>query len=218
MSSAFVTAVADTLAPLADPARAAGMAAYMKHQFSYLGIGTPERRAACAALVRGFDGDPVPAAQALWKRKEREYQYVAVDLLRRHAKKLDGAALPALEQLVQGKSWWDTVDALAPTIGAMVWRERNLAKRMDQLIAHENFWLRRVALIHQLAWKAEADEERLFRYCLQCAHEKEFFIRKAIGWALRQHARVAPKAVQDFVDRHREQLSGLSIREATKHL
>ncbi len=218
MSKTFVAAVTSALAPLADPAQAPGMAAYMKHHFRYLGIGTPARRAACAELVRGFEGDPIAAARALWKLEEREYQYVAVDLLRRHARRLDGSDLPALEKLVQSKSWWDSVDALVPTIGEIVLRERSLAARMDVLIEADDFWLRRVAILHQLAWKDETDEKRLFRYCLQCADDKEFFIRKAIGWALRQYARTAPDAVRRFVDTHRGALSGLSVREATKHL
>lgn len=218
MSKALISAVTEALAPLADPVRAEGMAAYMKHQFRYLGIATPARRAACADLVRGFDGDPVAAAKALWKLDEREYQYVAVDLLRRHSKRQDGSDLPALVTLVQSKSWWDCVDALVPTIGEIVHRERALVARMDELIDADDFWLRRVAILHQLAWKDDTDDKRLFRYCLHCANEKEFFIRKAIGWALRQYARTAPDKVRRFVDQHGGKLSGLSVREATKHL
>ncbi|MBV8635863.1 MAG: DNA alkylation repair protein [Burkholderiaceae bacterium] len=218
MSKQFVSAVIETLAPLADPRQAQGMAAYMKHQFPYLGIATPARRTACAQLVRGFDGDPIPAAKALWKLEEREYQYVAVDLLRRHVRRLAAGDLPALEKLVQTKSWWDCVDALVPTMGEIVYRERALVARMDELIGAEDFWLRRVALLHQLDWKDETDEKRLFHYCLERAHEKEFFIRKAIGWALRQYARTAPDAVRRFTAAHGTKLSGLSLREATKHL
>ncbi|HEX7642874.1 MAG TPA: DNA alkylation repair protein [Burkholderiaceae bacterium] len=218
MSKAFVSAVVAALTPLADPARAAGMRAYMKNQFRYLGIATPARRAACAGLVRGFDGDPIAAANALWKLDGREYKYVAADLLRHHARRLGGDDLPALEALVQSKSWWDCVDALAPTIGEIVYRERSLAARMDELIEADDFWLRRVAILHQLAWKGETDEKRLFRYCLRCAGDKEFFIRKAIGWALRQYARSAPEAVRAFVDQYGGKLSPLSLREATKHL
>src|SRR6185437_3168455 len=108
---------------------------------------------------------------------------------------------------VNTKSWWDSVDALAPTIGDIVYRDRALAARMDELIEADDFWLRRVAILHQLAWKAETDEKRLLRYCLQCAEEKEFFIRKAIGWALRQYARTAPDQVRRFVQQHEGKLS-----------
>ena len=89
---------------------------------------------------------------------------------------------------------------------------------MDQLIEADDFWLRRVAILHQLAWKDKTDQARLFRYCLQCASESEFFIRKAIGWALRQYARAEPDAVRTFLKKHSNTLSGLSLREAGKHL
>lgn len=194
------------------------MSAYMRGKFVYLGLTTPQRRAATKATIRAWDGDSLTPARALWRKREREYQYVACDLLRHHMHRLDGAALATLAELVQSKSWWDTVDALAPVVGNIVLRERGLVAEMDQWIVADDFWLRRVAILHQLAWKQDTDEQRLLRYCLQCAHEQEFFIRKAIGWALRQYARTAPDAVRRFVDKNRDKLSGLSVREATKHL
>jgi 3-methyladenine DNA glycosylase AlkD len=157
-------------------------------------------------------------AQALWVLPAREYQYVAVDWLRRQAGELTVDDLPALEGLVLSKSWWDTVDGLAVIIGALVLREPRLRLRMDQLIVAPQMWLRRVALLHQLASKAQTDRQRLFDYCLRCAPENEFFIRKAIGWALRQYARSDPTAVRQFLAAHRERLSGLSYREASKGL
>ena len=90
--------------------------------------------------------------------------------------------------------------------------------RMDALIRAPDFWLRRIALLHQLDWKQDTDAARLFAYCLRCADEREFFIRKAIGWALRQYARTNPVAVRQFLTTNREKLSGLSFREASKHL
>lgn len=214
----FAQLVQRNLQPLADPAQAIGMAAYMKGQFTFLGIQTPQRRQACQPLIRAFVGDPIDAARSLWAMPEREYQYVAVDLLRRQSKRLNGDHLTPLEELVQSKSWWDSVDGLAVTIGSIVLREAELGRRMDALIASPNMWLRRVALLHQLEWKANTDEGRLFDYCRRCAEEKEFFIRKAIGWALRQYARTNPDAVRNFLSCHRELLSGLSFREASKHL
>jgi len=214
----FVNHVVETLTPLADAERAAPMAAYMKHHFTYLGIATPQRREADKPLIRAYDGDLLTAASALWKLDAREYQYTACDLIRHHARKLQPDDLPKLEKLVQSKSWWDSVDALVPSIGSLVLREAQLSARMDELIDAENFWLQRVAILHQLAWKDKTDQDRLFRYCLHLASEKEFFIRKAIGWALRQHARVAPDAVRAFLHKHHDRLSPLSVREAGKHL
>ena len=206
------------LQPLADPEKAGRMAAYMKGKFAFLGIQTPPRRQASLPLIRAFHGNLIEAAQALWALPQREYQYVAIDLLRHHGKRLGSEHLPALEELVQGNAWWDTVDSLAVTIGGIVFRQPELARRMDILIASPDLWLRRVALLHQLEWKEHTDQARLFDYCRQCANEKEFFIRKAIGWALRQYARTEPEAVRSFLAAHRKNLSGLSFREASKHL
>lgn len=214
----FVAQVQAQLQALGDPAKAAAMAAYMRGRFAFLGIPTPQRRLKTQALIRAFTGDPVAAASALWALPEREYQYVAVDLLRRRPRQLAGKHLPALEDMVLAKSWWDTVDGLAVTIGGVVLSEPALAGRMDELIDSPEMWLRRVALLHQLEYKERTDEQRLFRYCLLCAHEPEFFIRKAIGWALRQYARTNPAAVRQFLTINRAQLSGLSWREAAKHL
>lgn len=216
--SDFAARIQDALRPLADAGKAKAMAAYMQGKFDFLGIQTPARRQAALPIMRAFTGNPLAAAGELWGLPAREYQYVAVDLLRRQNKQLVASDLPALEALVQDKSWWDTVDGLAVTIGAIVAREPQLVSRMDALIGAPDFWLRRVALLRQLEQKENTDQARLFDYCLRCADEREFFIRKAIGWALRQYARTNPVAVRDFLDMHRDKLSGLSLREAAKHL
>ena len=218
MNRHFADDFVGALAPEANPERASQMSAYMKNRFAFLGIQTPARRQLCNPLIRALSGNPVTAAKALWRLDAREYQYVGCDLLRHHVRKLGASDLPQLEKLVLDKSWWDTVDGLTPVIGDIVLREPALASRMDQLIDADDFWLRRVAILHQLAWKDKTDQERLFRYCLQCAGEPEFFIRKAIGWALRQYARTAPDAVRVFLKQHKDSLSGLSLREAAKHL
>jgi len=216
--SEFASLVQKELQPLADPERAQAMAAYMKGQFEFLGIPTPVRRKMTQALFRPIPGDLMATAESLWALPQREYQYVAGDLLRHHAQALSGEHLPALESLVLRKSWWDTVDGLAVTIGHLVLKERDLARRMDELIRSPQMWLRRIALLHQLGSKAETDESRLYEYCRRCAPEREFFIRKAIGWALRQYARTNPVSVRNFLDAHGRELSGLSLREAAKHL
>ena len=89
---------------------------------------------------------------------------------------------------------------------------------MEEWIKHENMWLRRVAILHQLFYKDKTNQERLFQFCISCASEEEFFIRKAIGWALRQYGRTNPKDVKNFVEKNKESLSNLSIREALKHI
>jgi 3-methyladenine DNA glycosylase AlkD len=227
----FVAAAIAALAPHGDPALRAGMRAYMRDRFDFLGVQTPARRAATAALIRAQKdvsaADLLRYARALWELPEREYQYAAVDLLMRHARKLNPAHIAALLRLAQKKSWWDTVDALAAVVNRIVCAsceagpagQASVAQAsMDAAIASGNLWVRRVALLHQLGWRERTDSERLFAYVAACAHEEEFFIRKAIGWALRDYARHAPEAVRAFLRANADRLSPLSIREAGKHL
>ena len=172
----FVRETVKVLAPLADAEKAAGMTAYMRGQFTYLGITTPERRAAINPLIRAFKPETAAelraAVDALWKKREREYQYVAVDLLARRHAVLSAADTPWLLDLAQQKSWWDTVDALAKTVGAVVRRSgAQGARQMDRAVRHADLWVRRVAMIHQLGWRAQTDTTRLFDYARLLAPE-----------------------------------------------
>jgi 3-methyladenine DNA glycosylase AlkD len=149
---------------------------------------------------------------------EREYQYFACELVRARPP-ADPGFLETLRQLITTKSWWDTVDPLATRVtGDLVRAHPALVHDMDAWSVDEDMWLVRTAILHQLHWRAATDEERLFGYCTRQAGHQDFFVRKAIGWALRHYARTAPEAVRAYVDSHRDVLSGLSIREATKHL
>jgi len=221
-AAAFQRAVRAALMPLADSKRAAGMRAYMRNQFDYLGVSMPDHRAAVAPLIKGFspaDGEELRmAAEGLWQMCEREYQYVAVGLLGHHQKILTLEDLPWLLDLVQQKSWWDTVDSLVKPIGPVVQRAGAKGKRaMDAAVKHENFWVRRIAMLHQLGLREEVDTERLFRYAELLAAEKEFFIRKAIGWALRDYAWHDWRAVDKFLRSTRMGFAGLTVREARKN-
>ncbi len=195
------------------------MQAYMRDQFEFLGIATPQRRLAIRPLLRSLKGCDAEQllihAQALWRLPQREYQYAALDMLAVHHKEFDTAHIPALLALVREKSWWDTVDGLAGIIGDVL---DYTHVEMDAALAHENFWMRRIALLHQLGWRERVDADRLYSYVLTLAHEKEFFIQKAIGWALRDYARHAPQQVRAFTELHKNRLAPLSYREANKHL
>jgi 3-methyladenine DNA glycosylase AlkD len=216
MKPDFLTDVAIALAAEADSERAPAMRAYMRDQFDFMGVGTAQRRATCRTLLKTLKGASLlEHARALWELPQREYQYVALDLLAMHWKELDIDDIPALMELVQDKSWWDTVDSLAGIIGDVL---RYRHDYMDDALKHNNFWVRRIALLHQLGWRGKTDQDRLFEYSLALAHEKEFFIQKAIGWALRDYARHAPNEVRIFTHKQKERLAPLSFREANKHL
>ncbi|WP_326648443.1 MULTISPECIES: DNA alkylation repair protein [unclassified Streptomyces] len=207
----------------ADPTRAAEAAAYMKDIAPHLGIYTSARRALSRTVLQGTprpdEADCTAIALRCWELPEREYQYFAVDYLRRHVGRCSSGFLPVVRRLVVALSWWDTVDALAShVVGPLVKADTELKSAMDTWIDDDNLWVARTALLHQLRYKDATDTERLFRYCLTRADDPDFFIRKAIGWCLREYAKTDPDAVRDFVDGARDRLSPLSVREATKHL
>lgn len=207
----------------ADPARARSAAAYMKHVAPFLGIPTPRRRALSRTVLEGTarPGEVDCAAIALrcWVLPEREYQYFAADYLRRHVARCSSGFLPVLRHLVSTVPWWDTVDVLAAHVaGPLVAADPELRKDMDAWIEDDDLWIVRTALLHQLRFKEATDTGRLFGYCLRRAGHPDFFIRKAIGWCLREYAKTDPQSVRGFVDGARGQLSPLSVREATKHL
>jgi len=188
-------------------------------------------------------GACLDTAAALWREPEREFQYVGCDLLRRVGPKLPADSLDALRTLVATKSWWDTVDSLAKVVGAVVRAHPGVAPVRSPsegaVVLHGSgavtvlddwvdpghpiggvddpaMWVARAAILHQLGWKAAARPEVIFRYCGARIDHPDFFIRKAIGWALRDLARSRPDEVWDWVDAH-PGLSALSRREATKH-
>jgi 3-methyladenine DNA glycosylase AlkD len=205
-----------------DPGRAGPAAAYMRDQFPFLGIPAPTQRALTRTVVAGL---PAPAeedlrtvALACWDLPEREYQYFACDWLRTHVKVPGPGFLATIRTLITTRSWWDTVDPLATrVVGGLVRRHPPLVAEMDAWSREKDLWLIRTALLHQLHYGAETDADRLFDYCTRQAGHKDFFVRKAIGWALRQYARIDPDAVRAFVAAT-PTLSPLSVREALKHL
>ena len=223
--AALLTQIEGALRPLADAQRAQRMRAYMLDQFAFLGIHASPRRQALRTLP-GLKDWTAPAllalAEAVWALPEREFQYAAVDLLAKYHHQLDLQSLPSLIALVQRKSWWDSVDALAGVVGDILLLARKHGHdgqhTMDSCLGHRNLWVRRVAMLHQLGWKEQTDESRVLHYALHLAGEPDFFIRKAIGWALRDYARTRPDVVRAFLAQQGQAFSGLTRREAAKHL
>jgi 3-methyladenine DNA glycosylase AlkD len=213
-----------SLAELAQPEKAIDMQAYMKTDMPFYGVQKPER----VPILRELAKDFPPADQAayeelvlgLWALPHREEKYLALGIAQHFRSFVDTASLPLYRRLIVEGAWWDFVDAVAIyLIGQLVvhqpvgsWPE------VDTWIDDPDMWLRRSAIICQVGAKERTDAKRLFTFCEARLEEKEFFIRKAIGWALRDYARTDPDAVAGFVIAHRDRLSGLSFREATKHI
>jgi 3-methyladenine DNA glycosylase AlkD len=212
----------DRFAASRDPERAAGMRAYMRDQFPYMGLPAALRKlekAAFAGLPKPAPGDLRAVALACWERPEREYQYVACDYLRLHVGVAEASFIEVARTLITTKSWWDTVDPLSTRfVGDLVRGHPSLVATMDAWSAESDMWLIRTAILHQLHYGTSTDTDRLFAYCERQAGHPDFFVRKAIGWALRHYARTDPEAVRAFVAANASRLSPLSVREAAKHL
>lgn len=220
----YTLLVTQALSAHANPVLAAQMKAYLRGQFEFLGIQTPTRRQACRALPQ-LASDPkllLQIAQTLWCKPEREYRYVAVDLLAKHATAFHATDLPAFKKLLQQGAWWETVDGLSGVIGDIVLQHQHNAPTahhvMDEWLMDADFWVRRSAMIHQLGWRMKTDTDRLSHYALTLSSESEFFIRKAIGWAFRDYAKWNPTWVAQFMKKHQAKFSGLTVREATRNI
>ncbi|WP_087972477.1 DNA alkylation repair protein [Oceanobacillus rekensis] len=195
---------------------------YLRNQFDFLGIRTPIRRKLTKQFIKE-NGLPQKKELKdvifmLWDLPEREYQKAALDILEKAKKELTKDDLPWLSSLIVKKSWWDTIDVLSPHIMGYMFSNNDelIHSFADKWIEDENIWLQRSALLYQLNYKDETDEERLFRYILRRANSDEFFVQKAIGWILREYAKTRPESVKTFVANH--YLKPLSKREALKHL
>ncbi|MEH7123350.1 DNA alkylation repair protein [Bacillus sp. JJ1773] len=205
-----------------DPEKAGPMEAYMKNHFLFLGIKSPDRK----GLVRQFFQESGLLKQdfqpefvlALWEKEEREYQYAAMDYLERCLKQLDKQHLSLIEQLITTKPWWDTVDLLASkAVGAIAEKHPEvIAETIEGWAYGDHLWLRRTAILFQLKYKNQTDEKLLYRYIEHNKDSKEFFIQKAIGWALREYSKTNPESVKAFIES--TTLASLSVREGSKYI
>jgi 3-methyladenine DNA glycosylase AlkD len=197
------------------------MRQYMKDHFPFLGIKSPLRKELekqffkeTGILKEEFNKDFVVG---IWEKDEREYQYTAITYTGKFIKKLPMDAIQFLERLITTKSWWDSVDSIAPLVGELA---RKYPELVEETINHwsvdDNYWLRRVAILFQLKYKQQTNEDLLYDYMVKNADSKEFFIQKAIGWALREYSKTNPESVKAFIEGN--QLAPLSIREGSKYL
>ncbi|MDR1871737.1 MAG: DNA alkylation repair protein [Deltaproteobacteria bacterium] len=206
----------------ADPQKAAPMKKYMRDKFPFFGLPTPVRRRVCQDFLKAksaFLSVDWGFVNEAWGLDERECQYLAIDYLKMVKGRLTPKDLPEIEKIVLIKPWWDTIDDLSSVVGDIAYRHP--AETRKTILAwseHSSFWLRRLAIIHQLARQETTDRDLLERVILNNLGQTEFFINKAIGWSLRALGKTAPDWVRSFVERHGPKLAPLSLREATKRL
>ncbi|WP_367389715.1 DNA alkylation repair protein [Lewinella sp. LCG006] len=221
--NAFVNIIMERLQIAADPERAQQMAAYMRDQFTFLGVKAPIRKEIVKGVLKEFGRPPIAdwdklAKLCFAKNTPRELQYVLGDILVPLKKKLPESMLPTIETLILTTSWWDTVDWLAPHLAAAIMLDKEDLTRevTERWINSENIWLQRSAIIFQLHYKHKTNETRLFDYILSRSDSKEFFVQKGAGWALRQYSKIAPRQVATFIEQH--VLPPLTVREGLKIL
>ena len=197
------------------------MSKYMLNKFEYIGIKTPERRKIFKNSFKEYKNKEKidwEFVNKCWENKYREFQYVAADYLKNMKDKLTIDDIPKFKQLILKKSWWDTIDNLDMTIGALALKDSNVNKILLEWSLDENIWLRRIAIDHQLLRKEKTNTELLEKILKNNLGQAEFFINKAIGWALRDYSKISPEWVKNFIEENKEKMAKLSIKEASKYL
>jgi 3-methyladenine DNA glycosylase AlkD len=214
----------EALRRAADPHKAAGMQAYMRTDMPFYGVQKLGRVEILRELVTRFPVTDRESYQkmvlGLWDLSHREEKYLALGVARHFREHVTPVSLPLYRQLIVEGAWWDFVDEIATKLirQLVVAHSGQTWPVIDMWIDDEDMWLRRSAILCQIGAKGDTDPDRLFGFCERRAFEGEFFIRKAIGWALREYAKTDPEAVAAFLAAHHDRLSTLSYREASKHL
>lgn len=197
------------------------MKAYMKDNFEYLGIKTPLRKELEKEFLKEKSKEALidkDFVKMLWNYEYRELQYVALDYLVKQKKKLQKDDIHFIRDLIITKSWWDTIDLIASHLVGEICKK--YPELIDEYILNwstdENMWIRRTAILYQLKYKQDTDRNILEKVIKDNIEDEEFFIRKAIGWALREYSKTNKDWVSEFVANNR--LSKLSEKEASKYL
>ena len=200
---------------------AESMSKYMQDKFSFLGVRGATRTEIYkkyfpdARKTKTIDWDFV---ESCWNKEEREFQYVVVYYLKAMQKFLKREDISRLKYLIVTKSWWDTVDLLAKVVGSLVIRIEGYDQIMLEWSKDSNIWLKRVAILYQLSLKEKVDKQSLERILVDNLGDSEFFINKAIGWALRDYSKYNPEWVREFIKKNKDNMANLSIREASKYI
>lgn len=202
-----------------DPLRAEKQMAYMRHQFEFMGLAAstwyPMTKKIFAEHGLYSGNDLKKFAALCYDQPFRELQYVAIEMMQRMLPGQGASWINVLEKYILTDSWWDTVDWLAKLVGVHFKNYPDLQySYCYQWIDSSNIWLQRAAIIHQLFYREKTDEKLLFDLITKRAESKEFFIRKASGWALRQYSKTNPESVKKFVKS--THLSPLTRKEALR--
>lgn len=210
----------EQLEKMQDKEQGVKMSAYMQDRFPFLGIPKPALKQYIKPYLQEsrkleFDWDFVFMC---WEKPYREAQYIAVKYILLHQKQLSDTDLYKIQQLITKKSWWETVDSLDSVAGTIVLKYPDLKEVVRQWSKSENIWLRRASIDFQQKYKEKTDTALLEEIICNNLGTNEFFINKAIGWSLRDYSKINPEWVRSFLERYQDDLSSLSMKEASKYL
>ncbi|MBI9036241.1 MAG: DNA alkylation repair protein [Bacteroidales bacterium] len=219
--NAYVQEIVNSFEPYSNSENAIPMANYMKNISEFLGIKAPQRKEMKKQFIKRYGWPPEEileeSIRQLWELPYREYQYFAMEILDKFAKNAPKERIVLYEFLILNKSWWDTIDYIAPHLLGSYFKiyPEQIHSFTSKWINSENIWLQRSAILFQLKYKKDTHLELLYSIIERLMGSKEFFINKAIGWILREYSKINPNEIQTYVDTHPE-LSNLSKREALK--
>jgi len=201
--------------------KAAAMSKYMKDKFKYYGIPTPLRK----SIYREWLKKEKASGKIDWEfldkcyeDEHREFQYFVIDYLSLMQKSLTYDDVPKIRKYIKEKQWWDTIDGFDRIIGDIAFADDRINALMLEWSKDDDFWIRRIAIDHQLLRREKTDTELLEKIVVNNFGSNEFFINKAIGWSLREYSKTNPNWVRDFINKHRDEMDKLSIREASKYI
>jgi len=196
------------------------MAAYMQNKFVFLGIPKPKLKEIIKPYIKEGKKHDLDRKfiDICWKKDYREAQYTAVEYLDSMVKSLTDKELPNLKKLIVTKSWWETADSIDAIIGKIVLSYKQSEKEMLKWSKDKNIWVRRVAIDFQLQYKEKTNQKLFEQIIVNNFETDEFFINKAIGWSLREYSKTNKKWVKSFINKYKNKLHKLSIKEASKYL
>ena len=205
----------------ADKEKAEKMSKYMKNLFAFYGIEAPKRRMIYKDIIKAEKKEKKIDWEFLDKcydDKYREFQYTTNDYLFELKKYIVYEDIDKIKEYITAKSWWDTIDFLCRVIGDIGLRDKRVENLMTEWSENENIWIKRTAILHQLGYKEKTKCVTLEKIIVNCFGSDEFFVNKAIGWALREYSKTDKEWVGDFIGRYKERMNGLSVREGSKYI
>lgn len=201
--------------------KAIAMSNYLRNQFQFYGIPSPKRK----EIYKQFLKEEKKQKRIDWnlldscyKDEYREFQYFVCDYLNAMKAYLSYDDIPHMKQYIKVKQWWDTIDCFDRIIGDIGLKDERVNTLMLEWSKDEDFWIRRIAIDHQLCRKEKTNHELLEKIIINNLGSNEFFINKAIGWSLRDYSKTNPEFVRNFISKYKDEMANLSVKEASKYL